>query len=171
MINITSKVEKGSVVLTCDGSKYELPGTEKTRYCNGKIESLSAEKSFEDLLSSVPSFNVKAAVDKDGNVTLKTPMSVEATGDRLGDVLDTVYSYDGKVLAKESKKLELPKEDIDGCLVKIKITWGKKVTEAILKITGLPQCIIPKDKHNIKMLTSGRFHFLFKLFQTTKRRI
>ena len=126
VINITPKVEKGSVVLTCDGSKYELPGTEKTRYCNGKSESLSAEKSFEDLLSSVPSFNVKADVDKDGNVTLKTPMSVEVTGDRLGDVLYTVYSYDGKVLAKESKKLELPKEDIDGCLVKIKITWGKK---------------------------------------------
>lgn len=81
-----------------------------------------------DLLSSVPSFNVKADVDKDGNVTLKTPMSVEVTGDRLGDVLYTVYSYDGKVLAKESKKLELPKEDIDGCLVKIKITWGKKDT-------------------------------------------
>ena len=112
----------------CDGSKYELPGTEKTRYCNGKSESLSAEESFEDLLSSVPSFNVKADVDKDGNVTLKTPMSVEVTGDRLGDVLYTVYSYDGKVLAKESKKLELPKEDIDGCLVKIKITWGKKDT-------------------------------------------
>ena len=55
-------------------------------------------------------------------------MSVEVTGDRLGDVLYTVYSYDGKVLAKESKKLELPKEDIDGCLVKIKITWGKKDT-------------------------------------------
>ena len=91
-------------------------------------ESLSAEESFEDLLSSVPSFNVKADVDKDGNVTLKTPMSVEVTGDRLGDVLYTVYSYDGKVLAKESKKLELPKEDIDGCLVKIKITWGKKDT-------------------------------------------
>ena len=51
VINITPKVEKGSVVLTCDGSKYELPGTEKTRYCNGKSESLSAEKSFEDLLS------------------------------------------------------------------------------------------------------------------------
>ena len=84
--------------------------------------------SFEDLLSSVPSFNIKADVDKDGNVTLKTPMSVEVTGDRLGDVLYTVYSYDGKVLAKESKKLELPKEDIDGCLVKIKITWGKKDT-------------------------------------------
>ena len=117
VINITPKVEKGSVVLTCDGSKYELPGTEKTRYCNGKSESLSAEKSFEDLLSSVPSFNIKADVDKDGNVTLKTPMSVEATGDRLGDVL-----------YKESKKLELPKEDIDGCLVKIKITWGKKDT-------------------------------------------
>ena len=113
VINITPKVEKG---------------TEKTRYCNGKSESLSAEKSFEDLLSSVPSFNVKADVDKDGNVTLKTPMSVEVTGDRLGDVLYTVYSYDGKVLAKESKKLELPKEDIDGCLVKIKITWGKKDT-------------------------------------------
>lgn len=128
VINITQKVEKGSVVLTCDGSKYELPGTEKTRYSNGKSESLSAEESFEDLLSSVPSFNIKADVDKDGNVTLKTPMSVEATGDRLGDVLYTVYSYDGKVLAKESKKLELPKEDIDGCLVKIKITWGKKVT-------------------------------------------
>ena len=31
VINITPKVEKGSVVLTCDGSKYELPGTEKTR--------------------------------------------------------------------------------------------------------------------------------------------
>ena len=121
VINITPKVEKGSVALTCDGSKYELPG-------NGKSESLSAEKSFEDLLSSVPSFNVKADVDKDGNVTLKTPMSVEVTGDRLGDVLYTVYSYDGKVLAKESKKLELPKEDIDGCLVKIKITWGKKDT-------------------------------------------
>ena len=128
VINITPKVEKGSVVLTCDGSKYELPGTEKTRYCNGKSESLSAEESFEDLLYSVPSFNVKADVDKDGNVTLKTPMSVEVTGDRLGDVLYTVYSYDGKVLAKESKKLELPKEDIDGCLVKIKITWGKKDT-------------------------------------------
>ena len=99
VINITPKVEKGSVALTCDGSKYELPGTEKTRYCNGKSESLSAEKSFEDLLSSVPSFNVKADVDKDGNVTLKTPMSVEVTGDRLGDVLYTVYSYDGKVLA------------------------------------------------------------------------
>ena len=55
-------------------------------------------------------------------------MSVEVTGDRLGDVLYTVYSYDGKVLAKESKKLELPKEDIDGCLVKIKITWGEKDT-------------------------------------------
>lgn len=80
MINITPKVEKGSVVLTCDGSKYELPGTEKTRYCNGKSESLSAEESFEDLLSSVPSFNIKADVDKDGNVTLKTPMSVEVTG-------------------------------------------------------------------------------------------
>ena len=36
VINITPKVEKGSVVLTCDGSKYELPGTEKTRYCNDK---------------------------------------------------------------------------------------------------------------------------------------
>ena len=128
VINITPKVEIGSVVLTCDGSKYELPGTEKTRYYNGKTESLSADESFEDLLSSVPSFNVKAAVDKDGNVTLKTPMSIEATGDRLGDVLYTVYSYDGKVLVKESKKLELPKEDIDGCLVKIKITWGKKDT-------------------------------------------
>ena len=132
VINITPKVEKGSVALTCYGSKYELPGTEKTRYCNGKSESLSAEKSFEDLLSSVPSFNVKADVDKDGNVTLKTPMSVEVTGDRLGDVLYTVYSYDGKVLAKESKKLELPKEDIDGCLVKIKITWGKKDTSLLV---------------------------------------
>ena len=70
----------------------------------------------------------KLAKDSNGNVTLKTPMSVEATGDRLGDVLYTVYSYDGKVLVKESKKLELPKEDIDGCLVKIKITWGKKDT-------------------------------------------
>ena len=44
-------------------------------------------------------------------------MSVEATGDRLGDVLYTVYSYEGKVLVKESKKLELPKEDIDGWVV------------------------------------------------------
>ena len=85
VINITPKVEKGSVVLTCDGSKYELPGTEKTRYCNGKSESLSAEESFEDLLSSVPSFNIKADVDKDGNVTLKTPMSVEFCGQKRPD--------------------------------------------------------------------------------------
>ncbi|WP_294099667.1 hypothetical protein [uncultured Ruminococcus sp.] len=126
VINIAPKVEIGSVVLTCDGSSYELPGTEKTRYYNGKTKSLSADESFDTLLSTVPSFNVKAAVDKGGTVTLKTPMSVEVTGDRLGDVLYTVYSYDGKVLSKESKKLELPKEDIDGCLVKIKITWGKK---------------------------------------------
>ena len=151
VINITPKVEKGSVALTCDGSKYELPGTEKTRYCNGKSESLSAEESFEDLLSSVPSFNIKADIDKDGNVTLKTPMSVEVTGDRLGDVLYTVYSYDGKVLAKESKKLELPKKDIDGCLVKIKIHGARKTQAILKKITGLPQCTIPKDKHNIKM--------------------
>lgn len=116
VINITPKVEKGSVVLTCDGSKYELPGTEKTRYCNGKSESLSAEESFEDLLSSVPSFNIKADVDKDGNVTLKTPMSVEAAGDRLGDVLYTVYSYDGKVLAKESKSWSFQKRILTAVL-------------------------------------------------------
>lgn len=105
-----------------------FPALKRHDTAMARARSLSAEKSFEDLLSSVPSFNVKADVDKDGNVTLKTPMSVEVTGDRLGDVLYTVYSYDGKVLAKESKKLELPKEDIDGCLVKIKITWGKKDT-------------------------------------------
>ncbi|WP_443964784.1 hypothetical protein, partial [Ruminococcus sp.] len=90
VINIAPKVEIGSVVLTCDGSSYEIPGTEKTRYYNGKTKSLSADESFDTLLSTVPSFNVKAAVDKKGTVTLKTPMSVKATGDRLGDVLYTV---------------------------------------------------------------------------------
>ena len=126
VVNITPGVETGSVVLTCDGNSYELPGEETVRYYGGKTENLSADKSFEERLSSVPSFNVKAAVDKEGSVTLKTPMSVEVKGDILGDVLYTVYSYDGDVLSKASKKLELPKEDIDGCLVKITIKWGEK---------------------------------------------
>ena len=64
-------------------------------------------------------------MDKEGAVTLKTTMSVSVEGSFIGDVLYTVYDYDGNVLSKAQKKLTLPKEDINGCIVKASVKWGK----------------------------------------------
>ncbi len=86
-----------------------FPALKRHDTATARARAFPLKRALKICSPSVPSFNIKADIDKDGNVTLKTPMSVEVTGDRLGDVLYTVYSYDGKVLAKSPKSWSFQK--------------------------------------------------------------
>ncbi|WP_295213191.1 hypothetical protein [Ruminococcus sp.] len=125
VMNITPNVEVGSVVLTCGGDKYELPGTQTQRYYRGKSDKLGKEPELETLLKEAPSFDVEAALDKDGKLVLKTPMTVSVSGKITGDILYTVYDYEGNVLSKAQKKLSLPDDNMNGCIVRAAVKWGK----------------------------------------------
>jgi len=125
VLNAVPGIDAGRVILICGGNKYEIEGTDSERYYKGKSEKYETEENFEKLLGEVPAFDQSIFVDKEGAVTLKTTMSVSVEGSFIGDVLYTVYDYDGNVLSKAQKKLTLPKEDINGCIVKASVKWGK----------------------------------------------
>ena len=114
----------GQLIVTLGKEKYDLEGERYEQCFGGNVKKINLEKSVKQRYDSIYTFNVPIHCSINGEVSFLEKMSVTANGSRTGDVLYTVYSYDGSIMLKQSPKLTLPKDDIDGCIVEIQVKWG-----------------------------------------------
>ena len=116
--------KQGQLIVTLGDDKYELEGELYERCYGGKAKKNNLEKTVKQRYDSIYTFDVPIHCSKNGEVFFLEKMSVTANGNRTGDVLYTVYSYDGSKMLEQSPKLTLPKDDIDGCIVEVQVKWG-----------------------------------------------
>ena len=115
---------QGQLIVTLGKDKYDLEGERYEQSFGGSIKKFDLEKTVKQRYDSIYTFDVPIHCSKNGDVSFLEKMSVTANGSRTGDVLYTVYSYDGNEILNQSSKLELPKKDIDGCIVEVQVKWG-----------------------------------------------
>ena len=114
----------GQLIVTCGENRYELEGELFERCSAGSIKKINLEKTVPQRYDTIATFDVPIHLNKDGSVQFISPLSVTANGSRSGDVLYKVYTYDGTTMLEQSAELELPAEDIDGCIVEVQVRWG-----------------------------------------------
>ena len=114
----------GQLVVTAGDDRYELEGELFERCSAGKVKKINLEKSVAQRYDTIAAFDVPIHINKDGSVQFTSKFTVSANGPRTGDVLYSVYTYDGKLMIGQSPNLLLPKEDIDGCIVEVQVRWG-----------------------------------------------
>ncbi len=116
--------EVGQLIVTSGKNKYELEGELFEQCSGGNVKKINLEKTIRQRYDSIYTFDVPVYAGSYGSVRFLAPMSVTANGSRTGDVLYTVYAYDGSILRDTASDLSLPKKDIDGCIVEVQVRWG-----------------------------------------------
>lgn len=126
IFNRTPSVSVGNVTVTNNGKDTVLDGYEVSEYRNGKMTQKNTGFDIKSLAGQVKSFdqNVKKNSGTE-TVTVATDMAVGFSGRYCDDISYSVYDLDGKVINKEETSLNLPTKNIDGCVVKVDVKWGR----------------------------------------------
>ena len=110
ILNRTPTVTIGVVTLAEGADERELKGYEITTLRNGETT------------------HTEQAVMKNNSnnaVRVNTNMSVAFAGKYVDDVTYAVYTVDGEEISAPAAQLNLPTKDIDSCVVKIDVKWGR----------------------------------------------
>lgn len=126
ILNRTPTVTIGVVTLAEGTEERELEGYEISTLRNGEKTSAEEEPDIKSLAAQLTS--VEQAVMKNNSnntVRVNTNMSVAFAGKYVDDVTYAVYTIDGEEISKPAAQLSLPTKDIDSCVVRIDVKWGR----------------------------------------------
>ena len=126
ILNRTPTVTIGVVTLAEGADERELKGYEITTLRNGETTHTDEEPDIKSLAAELTS--VEQAVMKNNSnnaVRVNTNMSVAFAGKYVDDVTYAVYTVDGEEISAPAAQLNLPTKDIDSCVVKIDVKWGR----------------------------------------------
>ena len=126
VLNRTPNVEIGDVIFNCENKQTTVDGYDIQRYVKGKTTAYNEDLDVVSLYGKMPAFEQKV-VKNDGTdaITMNTTMAVGFTGRFVDDVVYTIYDFKGNILESDASTLNLPTKDIEGCIVKVDVKWGR----------------------------------------------
>lgn len=126
ILNRTPTVTIGVVTLAEGADERELKGYEITTLRNGETTHTDEEPDIKSLADELTSVEQEVMKNNSNNaVRVNTNMSVAFAGKYVDDVTYAVYTVDGEEISAPAAQLNLPTKDIDSCVVKIDVKWGR----------------------------------------------
>ncbi len=95
-----------------------------TRYKDDVKEHQTLE--ILDISDDIPEVTQKVKRDTPVGEEIVSDIKVSYKGKYAGDIYYTVFNEDGEEIVSKSKVLNIPTGEIDSCIVKISVFWGKE---------------------------------------------
>lgn len=95
-----------------------------TRYKDDVKEHLTLTPA--EIPDDIPTITQKVKRDTPVGEEIVSDIKVSFTGKYAGNIYYTVYNEYGEEISEKSKVLNIPTGDIDSCVVKISVFWGKE---------------------------------------------
>lgn len=126
ILNRTPNVDVGIVTLASGVNETELKGYEIASLRNGKAKAADETPDIKTLASDVTAV-AQTVMKNNGSsaVRVNTNMSVAFTGKYVDDVNYTVFTTEGEQISEPAAALSLPTKDLDACIVRIDVKWGR----------------------------------------------
>lgn len=94
--------------------------------CYGDNIKKEEKKDFSEITKSIPTLSQQVDKNAVNGQEVKSDIKVSIQGEFFGEVYYTVYDENGKELEKESNELKIPTGEIESCVVKANVFWGKE---------------------------------------------
>lgn len=126
--NREPKVDAGRITVTVNEKEKGISGCEVAVYRNSKLKETGADvvtdvKKLKDNIKSID--QIVAKNDSDEQIDIATDTRVNYYG-RVYSASYSIYDLDGNVIEENLDMLKLPTKDINGCIVKVDVKWGRK---------------------------------------------
>lgn len=126
ILNRTPSVVVGEVTLSEGTEERELKGYEISTLRNGETTQTEEEPDIKNLSADLTSVVQEVMKNNSSSaVQVKTNMSVAFAGKYVDDVTYAVFNTDGEMISKPAAQLNLPTKDVDSCVVRIDVKWGR----------------------------------------------
>ncbi len=126
ILNRTPTVSIGEVTLASGADETVLQGYEISTLRNGEKTETESEPDIKELAATLDSVEQNVIKnDSSAAVKVNTNMSVAFSGKYVDDINYAVFSTDGEMLSQPSAQINLPTKDIDSCVVRVDVKWGR----------------------------------------------
>lgn len=126
ILNRTPTVSIGEVTLASGADETVLQGYEISTLRNGEKTEAESEPDIKELAATLDSVE-QNVIKNDSSTAVKvnTNMSVAFSGKYVDDINYAVFSTDGEMLSQPAAQINLPTKDIDSCVVRVDVKWGR----------------------------------------------
>lgn len=126
ILNRTPTVSIGEVTLASGTDETVLQGYEISTLRNGEKTETESEPDIKELAATLDSVE-QNVIKNDSSTAVKvnTNMSVAFSGKYVDDINYAVFSTDGEMLSQPAAQINLPTKDIDSCVVRVDVKWGR----------------------------------------------
>lgn len=126
ILNRTPTVSIGEVTLASGTDEMVLQGYEISTLRNGEKTETESEPDIKELAATLDSVE-QNVIKNDSSTAVKvnTNMSVAFSGKYVDDINYAVFSTDGEMLSQPAAQINLPTKDIDSCVVRVDVKWGR----------------------------------------------
>ena len=126
ILNRTPTVTVGVVTLSVGSEETDLEGYEITTLRNGETTHTDEEPDIKSLAADLTSVEQNVIKNNSNSaMRVNTNMSVAFSGKYVDDVTYAVFGTDGNMISEPSAQLSLPTKDIDSCIVRVDVKWGR----------------------------------------------
>ncbi|MBR1664430.1 MAG: hypothetical protein IJ696_08905 [Ruminococcus sp.] len=126
ILNRTPTVSIGEVTLASGADETVLQGYEISTLRNGEKTETESEPDIKELAATLDSVEQNVIKnDSSAAVKVNTNMSVAFSGKYVDDINYAVFSTDGEMLSQPAAQINLPTKDIDSCVVRVDVKWGR----------------------------------------------
>ena len=126
ILNRTPTVTVGVVTLSEGSKETDLEGYEITTLRNGETTHTDEEPDIRTLAADLTSVEQNVLKNNSNSaVRVNTNMSVAFSGKYVDDVTYAVFKTDGEMISEPAAQLSLPTKDIDSCIVRVDVKWGR----------------------------------------------
>ena len=126
ILNRTPTVSIGEVTLASGADETVLQGYEISTLRNGEKTETESEPDIKELAATLDSVEQNVIKnDSSAAVKVNTNMSVAFSGKYVDDINYAVFSTDGEILSQPAAQINLPTKDIDSCVVRVDVKWGR----------------------------------------------
>ena len=126
ILNRTPTVSIGEVTLSSGADETVLQGYEISTLRNGEKTETESEPDIKELAATLDSVEQNVIKnDSSAAVKVNTNMSVAFSGKYVDDINYAVFSTDGEMLSQPAAQINLPTKDIDSCVVRVDVKWGR----------------------------------------------
>ncbi len=119
-------VEVGKVTVFYNEKEYKIKGQQSEIHNGSKSKTFDIQTNISDVKNNAQAFD-QSVVQNQGKdaIQMLTNILVSYYG-RVYSSSYTIYDFSGNILQKNENSLNLPTKNIDGCIVKVDVTWGRK---------------------------------------------
>ena len=120
-------VSAGAASVITGTTETTINGTEIATLHNGKLEEKSQDFDIKKIAGECRTFELTVQKNPGTEtITRTTDMSVGFSGRYCDGISYAIYDLEGKPISAEESSLELPTKDIEGCVVKVNVKWGRE---------------------------------------------